>query len=120
MYWSAHNFRDFAKLTKTIKDAGCQYSVFRSSKETYQDLLEELYPFTLEDLTRIPDRYFAVNKIVLPHTPNTPAFLGRMEPPPKLIKNRDRRRVECSKLYGKYIDDVEMDIYKRRKAYEGL
>lgn len=120
LYWSAHNFRDFAKLTKTIKDAGCQYSVFRSSKETYQDLLEELYPFTLEDLTRIPDRYYAVNKIVLPHTPNTPAFLGRMEPPPKLVKNRDYRRSDCSKLYGKYIDDVEMDIYKRRKAHEGL
>lgn len=116
LYWSAHNFRDFRDIGKTIKDAGCQYSVFRTSKETYHDLAEELLPFTLEDLIRIPDRYYAVNKVVLPGAPNTPAFLAKMEPPPEKVKERSYRREACSKKYGCHIDDVERDIYKRRQA----
>lgn len=114
LYWSAHNFRDFKGLTKTMKDAGCQYSVFRSSKETYSDLLEELHPFEMEDLLRIPDRYYAVNKLVLPGAANTPAFLAAMVSPPQRIKDRGQRRVECSKLFGRHVDDVEVDIYRRR------
>jgi len=114
LYWSAHNFRDFKDLTKTMKDAGCQYSVFRSSKETYKDLLEELHPFTMEDLLRIPDRYYAVNKLVLPNTQNTPAFLAAMAPPPARVRDRSYRRGECSRKYGRHIEDVEKDIWERR------
>lgn len=115
LYWSAHNFRDFRSLGKTMKDAGCQYSVFRTSKETYSDLAEELLPFALEDLIRIPDRYYAVNKVVLPGSPNTPAFLAKMEPPPGLVLDRASRRKECSKQYGRHIDDVEQDIQHRKR-----
>lgn len=114
LYWSAHNFRDFRSLGKTMKDAGCQYSVFRTSKETYHDLAEELLPFTLDDLIRIPDRYYAVNKVVLPGAPNTPAFLAKMSLPPTMVKDRSNRRKECSKKYGRHIDDVERDIQRRR------
>ncbi|MEW5952601.1 MAG: hypothetical protein AB1815_02420 [Bacillota bacterium] len=116
LYWSAHNFRDFRSLGKTMKDAGCQYSVFRTSKETYQDLAEELLPFTLEDLIRIPDRYYAVNKVVLPGAPNTPAFLAKMDAPPGSVLDRASRREECSRMYGRHIDAVERDIYERRAA----
>ena len=116
LYWSAHNFRDFRALGKTMKDAGCQYSVFRTSKETYSDLAEELLPFILDDLIRIPDRYYAVNKVVLPGSPNTPAFLAKMEPPPGLALDRAHRREECSRKYGRHIDTVERDIYQRRAA----
>jgi len=114
LYWSAHNFRDFRALGKTMKDAGCQYSVFRTSKETYHDLAEELLPFTLEDLIRIPDRFYAVNKVVLPGSPNTPAFLAKMVPPPARMKDRAHRRVECSRKYGRHIEEVEVDIQRRR------
>jgi len=98
-----------------MKDAGCQYSVFRTSKETYHDLAEELLPFTLDDLIRIPDRYYAVNKVVLPGAPNTPAFLAKMTPPLARKKDRVYRRKECSKKYGRHIDEVERDIQRRRK-----
>ena len=115
LYWSAHNFRDFRALGKTMKDAGCQYSVFRTSKETYHDLAEELLPFTLEDLIRIPDRFYAVNKVVLPGSPNTPAFLAKMAPPPVRVKDRSHRREECSRKYGRHIDEVEANIQRRRQ-----
>lgn len=115
LYWSAHNFRDFKALGKTMKDAGCQYSVFRTSKETYNDLTEELLPFTLEDLIRIPDRFYAVNKMILPGSPNTPAFLAKMMKPPKKVKDRSYRREYCSRKYGRHIDAVEKDILNRRK-----
>lgn len=117
LVWLAHNIRDFKHLTKTIKDAGCQYSVYRSSKETYSDLLEELSPFTIDELMNIPDRWYAVNKIVVPDSNITvPAFLAKMSVPPKPIKDRSYRRQECSKLYGQPVELVENDIYKREQV----
>lgn len=99
-----------------MKDAGCQYSVFRTSKEIYHDLAEELLPFTLEDLIRIPDRYYAVNKVVLPGVPNTPAFLAQMALPPTRVKDRVYRRQKCSFTYGRHIEEVEADIQQRTES----
>jgi len=119
--WLAHNFRDFKSLSKTMKDSGCQYSIYKTSKETYQDLLEELAPFEMQDLLSIPDRHWAVNKIVMPGTESTPSFLAQMAPPPERILDRSHLRTNCSKMYGSHIDQVEADILERKKVlYERL
>lgn len=117
LVWLAHNFRDFKGVSKTFKDAGVQYSVYHSSKETYQDLLEELAPFELEELLNIPDRFYAVNKISVPGcNKTTPAFLAKMIAPPKPLKNRVSLRLKCSKKYGENIEVVEQNIYNREKV----
>ena len=109
--WLAHNFRDFKSLAKTMKDSGCQYSVYKTSKETYQDLLEELAPFEMQDLLNIPDRHWAV---VVPGAESTPAF--HMALPPERIMDRSHQRADCSKTYGSHIDQVEADILERKKV----
>ena len=117
MMFLSHNFRDFGALSKTFKDAGVQYSIYSTSKETYSDLAEELVPFSLEDLLATPDRWFAVNKIVVPDSGvQVPAFLAKMLPPPKIVKDRGYRRNECSRFYGQSVALVEQDIYDREKV----
>jgi hypothetical protein len=113
----AHNFKDFGELTKTFQDVGIQYSVYSSSKQTYKDLLEELSPFTLEELMNTPDRYYAVNKIKGVNG-SIPAFLGKMPPPPKQIKDRSYIRNECSEKFGRPFVEVEQSIAVRKKMFE--
>jgi hypothetical protein len=112
----AHNFRDFGDLTKTFQDVGIQYSVFHSSKQTYKDLLEELSPFTLEELMMIPERYYAVNKLKGTDE-SIPTFLGKMPPPPPKIKDRSYLRDRCSKTYGRSFEEVERDIEYKKSVF---
>lgn len=116
LVWLAHNFRDFKDLAKTMKDSGCQYSVYRSSKETYVDLLEELAPFSLEELMNIPERWHAVNRITVPDVGvSALAFLAKMMPPPAPVRDRSSRRQECSRLFGQPVEVVEADIFQREQ-----
>lgn len=122
MMFLAHNFRDFGTLSKTFKDSGMQYSIYSTSKETYLDLAEELAPFSLEDLLATPDRWYAVNKIVVPDVGvQIPAFLAKMVKPPGLVKDRSYLREKCSRFYGQSVSLIEQDIYDREKVlYQGL
>lgn len=121
MMFLAHNFRDFGTLSKTFKDSGMQYSIYSTSKETYLDLAEELAPFSLEDLLVTPDRWYAVNKIVVPDAGvQIPAFLAKMMQPPRLVKDRSFLREKCSRFYGQSVSVVEQDIYEREQVlYQG-
>ena len=121
MMFLAHNFRDFGTLSKTFKDAGMQYSIYSTSKETYLDLAEELAPFSLEDLLATPSRFYAVNKIVVPDEGvQIPAFLAKMMKPPSLVMDRSYLREKCSSFYGQSVSVVEQDIYEREQVlYQG-
>jgi hypothetical protein len=83
--WLFHSWEQIPKdLALIIKSANPHYHIYRSSKETYQSLAEELRPFELEELLQIP-RFHAVNVIQANGTTVTP-FLARMLPPPGMRK----------------------------------
>lgn len=108
MLWLAHKLEDFDHMRKTLKDAGVQYSMYSTSKETVRSLTEELHPFTQEELLRIPQQYWAVNSFAQ----TDQAFLCEMFDVKK-VKDRSYIRKQCSEKYGRPLKEVEEEIFAR-------
>lgn len=106
--WLAHKLEDFDFMKKTLKDAGVQYSMYSTSKETVKALTEELHPFEFEELMRIPQKHWAVNSFVQ----SDQAILCEM-PDVKTVKDRSYIRAHCSKKYGRPLAEVEKEIFDR-------
>jgi hypothetical protein len=109
--WLAHKLEDFDFMKKTLKDAGAQYTLFSTSKETVKSLKEELNPFTEEELQQIPEQFVCVSKFAehdqsfLCHTFET-----------KFVKNRKHIREICSKRFGKPLHEVETEIFEKTRV----
>ena len=97
-------------MKKTLKDAGAQFSMFSTSKETIRSLKEELHPFTEEELLQVPEQYWAVNKFA----EDDNAFICKTLPVEK-VRDRSHLREICSKRYGKPLQEVEKEIYEKTK-----
>ncbi|KQL37107.1 hypothetical protein [Psychrobacillus sp. FJAT-21963] len=109
--WMAHKLEDFDFMKKTLKDAGAQYTLFSTSKETVKSLKEELAPFEEEELQKIPEQFYCVSKFA----ESDQAFLcATMKTP--FIKDRSYIREKCSKLYGKPLKDIEREIFNKTKV----
>lgn len=108
--WLAHKLEDFDFMRKTLKDAGAQFSMFSTSKETIRSLKEELHPFTEEELLQVPEQYWAVNKFA----EHDQAFMCKTLPVKK-IKDRSHLRSSCSKKYCRPLQDVEKEIHEKTK-----
>ena len=63
--------------------------LYKSSKKTYVDLAEEIYPYTVEDALKTP-RFHAINIIQAGGITQRP-FLAKMTPPPSW-----RKREKCA------------------------
>ncbi|HDR3524370.1 hypothetical protein ACTFSJ_27695 [Bacillus cereus group sp. MYBK12-2] len=109
--WLAHKLEDFDFMKKTLKDAGAQYTMFATSKETVRSLKEELHPFTEEDLLQIPEQRYAVNKFA----ESDGSFMSKTIDL-EFVKDRSHIRESCSKKYGKPLNEVEHDIFERTKV----
>jgi hypothetical protein len=107
-FWLAHKLEDFDHMKKTLKDAGVQYSVYATSKETAKSLTEELHPFEYEELLRIPQQYWAVNSFAQ----SDQAFLCKMFDVEK-VKDRSYLRKRCSEKFGRPLHEVEKEIFER-------
>jgi hypothetical protein len=109
-------------LAQLIKSAGANYTLFSSSKATFQDLQEEIAPFTVEEALEIPT-HSALNIIRVENTCRR--FLAKMAPPPIDVKKkrawrydylaRERQTEECSRIFGRPVEEVEADIYQRER-----
>lgn len=83
--WLFHSWEQIPRdLALIVKSSNPHYHIYRSSKETYQSLAEELKPFELEELLEVP-RFHAVNVIQANGT-TVPPFLAKMIPPPSMRK----------------------------------
>jgi hypothetical protein len=108
--WLAHKMEDFDFMKKTLKDAGAQFSMFSTSKETVRSLKEELHPFSEEELQQIPEQFWAVNKFA----EHDQAFICKTLPAKKIV-DRSHLRAVCSKKYGRPLREVEQEIHEKTK-----
>jgi len=116
LVWLAHSLSQFGEFKNALTDGGCQYTAYKTKTfKQFKELENEFRPFDIEDLyENLPKRYVAVNKIYLPNADDVPAFIGDMLPPPKFIKDRSYRRLECSKLFGRSFREVVEYINRAR------
>ena len=89
--WLFHSWEQMPrKLMQIIKDAGAHYHIYRSSKETYRELKEELLPsFSLEDCLKTP-KYYAINIIEADGVAQRP-FMAKMMPPPSVVQKENKK-----------------------------
>lgn len=107
-------------LAKLIKSAGPHYTLYSSSKETFQDLEEEIKPFTVEEALQIKTHH-AIN--IVKSGGERHNFLAKMASPPIDIEkkkdwrheyiDRSDRTKECSKIFARPAGRVEENIYER-------
>lgn len=90
--WMFHEWTQIDdKLRRIMKSALPHYHVYPSSKGTFQDLKEELHPFTLDDFMKLK-RWTAINVIRTGGQSTTP-FVAQMTPPPSeqhVVKEENR------------------------------
>ncbi|PUB09600.1 hypothetical protein [Paenisporosarcina sp. OV554] len=109
--WMAHKLEDFEFMKKTLKDAGAQFSIFSTSKETVKSLKEELAPFTEEELFKIPEKRVCVSKFA----ESDEAFLCETIKSP-LVKDRSYIRKQCAETYGRPLHEVEKEIFDKTRV----
>ena len=109
--WLAHKIEDFDFMKKTLKDAGAQFSVFSTSKETIKSLKEELAPFSEEELFKLPEKRVCVTKFA----ESNQAFLCETIKSP-LVKDRGYMRKQCSEIYGRPLQEVEEEIFNKTRV----
>ncbi|MBU9711032.1 hypothetical protein [Evansella tamaricis] len=80
--------RDLAEI---IKAAGANYTLYPSSKKTYQDLKEEISPITVEEALSLK-KYHAINVLRVGGEAQTP-FVIHMTPPPD--KKKPKKAANC-------------------------
>lgn len=79
--WMFHSWEQIPRqLAEIIKAAGPHYHLYRSSKHTYRELQEELYPYSVEDCLKTP-MYHAINIIQAGGITQKP-FMAQMAAPP--------------------------------------
>ena len=117
-------FHDWGQIPKDlaqlIKSAGPHYTIYSSSKETFESLKEEINPFTVEEALKVPTHH-AIN--IVKHQGKYQKFLAEMAKPPINIDDKkswrhdyiDRSRItkECSMKFGKNVEQVKNNIYDR-------
>lgn len=109
--WLGHKLEDFSFMKKTLKDAGAQYTLFSTSKETVKALQEELLPFTEEELMQIPEQYVCVSKFA----ESDQSFLCETFET-KFVKDRKHIRGICSEKFGKPLQEVESEIFEKTRV----
>ncbi|GLG01192.1 hypothetical protein Alches_12310 [Alicyclobacillus hesperidum subsp. aegles] len=81
LVWMFHSFEQIPRsLAHRIKDAGCHYHLYTSSKRTYMELAEEIAPFTIEEALKTP-KHWSITLLRAGTDPIRP-FMVKMDPPP--------------------------------------
>ena len=102
--WLFHSWNQVKKynLDNIIKSAGPHYHIFPTTKEHYDDLKEELQPFTKEEAMETPT-FHAINILKAGGATQKP-FLAKMAPPPSIHnkyspkeKNNHKKQLADSK-----------------------
>lgn len=116
LVWLAHSLSQFGEFKTALTSGGAQYTAYKTkSYKEFKELENEFKEFNIEELYQdLPKRWVAVNKIYLPKTDDVPTFIGDMLPPPRFVKDRSYRRLECSKEFGREFKDVSKYITRTR------
>lgn len=81
LVWMFHSFEQIPRsLAHRIKDAGCHYHLYTSSKRTYAELAEEIAPFSIEEAIKTP-KHWAIT-VLRSGAEAVEPFMLEMDPPP--------------------------------------
>lgn len=115
--WLGHGIKQFGEHFASLTSGGCKLSLFRT--ETLNDMKalgHMLAPYTAEEAyQQLPKRWATINRVDLPNADDVPAFMAKTEPPPKRVKDRSYRRVECAQIYGRPWKEVVDYIMEKRE-----
>lgn len=85
--WMFHSWEQIPNdLAEIIRSAGPHYTLYRASKKTFNELREELAPYTLEDYVKMP-RFHALNVLRVGDEQHV-VFMAHMTPPPSAAQHR--------------------------------
>lgn len=102
----AHEFGDFKSMKTLLKSAGTNYFIYSTSKDTYKELLEELAPFTLEEMLNTKWHSAIVN---MRYKDKHICIMADMLRP--LPKNDNYKPTN---IYGRPLKQVEEEIYNKQ------
>ena len=106
----AHEFGDFKNMKTLLKSAGTNYFIYSTSKETYKELLEELEPFTLEEMIKTPWHNAIVN---MRYKEENICVMTEMLKPLPTTKEYKRENI-C----GRTSEKVQDEIFKKTMHFE--
>lgn len=116
LVWMFHSFGGQfpTNLRRIIEAAGPHYLLLSSGKETYEELAQEIAPYTVEEALRTPAywgicRARAVGSVVEP-------FLVRLPPEPRRLADRSGLNLEHAKRFGYHRVEVEKAILTRERV----
>lgn len=79
--WMFHSWEQIpSDLAEIIRSAGPHYHIYRASKRTFNELREELAPYTIEDYVKMP-KFHALNVLRVGEEQHV-VFMAHMAPPP--------------------------------------
>ncbi|MNY85676.1 AAA-like domain protein [compost metagenome] len=100
LVWFFHTWEQIRStnpsLAKIIKSAGIHYMLFKSSKDTWRELHEEIHPFTIPEALEIP-KYHAIVKVA-----GYKPILSKIVPPVDVrfpVYDNSSVTLECSKNF---------------------
>ncbi|APF25073.1 ATP-binding protein [Clostridium sporogenes] len=106
----AHEFGDFKNMKTLLKSAGTNYFIYQTSKETYKELLEELQPFTLEEMINTKWRHAIVNMRYKEEKICVMTDMLKPLPHKRTYKNRN--------VFGRSAEKVQDEIFKKSMHFE--
>jgi hypothetical protein len=102
---SAHEFGDFKSMKSLLKNAGTNYFIYPTGKDTYRELIEELAPYTLEECMKTKWRHAIIN---MRYKSENVCVMAHMIPPlPKVD------RPAMPNVYGRPVNEVQEEIMNR-------
>lgn len=106
----AHEFSDFKGMKSLFKSAGTNYFIYQTSKETYKELLEELQPFTLEEMIATKWRHAIVNMRYKEEKICVMTDMLKPLPHKRIYKNKN--------IFGRSAEKVQDEIFKKSMHFE--
>ncbi|MCY6372491.1 ATP-binding protein [Clostridium ganghwense] len=106
----AHEFGDFNNMKTLLKSAGTNYFIYSTSKETYRELLEELYPFTLDEMLKTKWHNAIVN---LRYKEEQICVMTDMLKPLPAKRNYKKENI-----FGRSVAKVQDEIFKKTMNFE--
>lgn len=106
----AHEFGDFKNMKTLLKSAGTNYFIYSTSKDTYKELLEELTPFTLEEMLKTKWHHAIVN---LRYKEEQICVMTEMLKPLS-----DKRKYKNENIFGRPVAKVQNEIFKKTMNFE--
>lgn len=118
--YTGHSIDQMGAAAKSLLDGGAQVISFKTERQSeLERFAHQFKPYdNAEELYSIlPEKHTAVVKLRLPSGRDSEAFIAKMTPPPKFVKDRSYIWDECARRYGRHWKEVKEEIQTKRGEY---